>query len=128
MTKNIETSINELPDNLKLKTIKAWKKLSEKLKENNFLPEQLKEKGKFMEILYKIPSKIKRYQITKELKKLYELDKSDYNSLKALFNNYGPYLPNNYDSKKPIIDLTDQKIKNMFKDLEDFLKTKKEAA
>lgn len=108
----------ELPDHLTLRIIKAWKHLTRKLAEEELLNEQRVEKGFAWRAITLIPDKAKRYRITKNTKKLYHLNSAEYETLKALTNEYGIYDAEGYNPERPLIDIRKNALEKWAEDLE----------
>ena len=108
-----------LPDQLTLKVIKAWKELTRKLAEKRLLNEQRAKKGFAWRAITLIPDKAKRYEITKNTKKLYDLDSKEYEMLKILTNQYGIYEPEGYDSSRPLIDIQKSTLEKWAEDFDE---------
>ena len=110
----------DLPDKLTLRTAKAWRALAARLDKGSLLTEeQWRKKGLVWKYITLIPDKIKRYRITKDVKKLYGLTDGEYQDVKALINVYGKYAPDRYDSARPLSDIGEARLRRLRRNLAD---------
>ena len=115
--KEEEPDMEELPERLNIRVIKAWKHLTMRLAEEGLLDGQRAEKGNFWRVISNIPNKVKVYKITGDTKNLYELSMEEYKLMRALTNAYGTYQGGIYDESRPLTDTLPSKLEGWVSNL-----------